>query len=67
MRKDNMFRALHARLVLLLVDESGMSTVELRGDLELHPCCVVTASTRRYHGSFCHVKNARNLAGVRSS
>ncbi|EID12249.1 hypothetical protein MXEN_14336 [Mycobacterium xenopi RIVM700367] len=28
MRKDNMFRALHARLVLLLVDESGMSTVE---------------------------------------
>ncbi|BBU20636.1 DUF4244 domain-containing protein [Mycobacterium xenopi] len=28
MRKDNMFRALHARLVLLVVDESGMSTVE---------------------------------------
>jgi hypothetical protein len=28
MKEDNIFRVLHARLVLLAVDESGMSTVE---------------------------------------
>jgi hypothetical protein len=28
MKKDNIFRVLHTRLVLLAVDESGMSTVE---------------------------------------